>query len=315
MIQTVKDADSFPAEVALDVLRLDQLHPVVSGNKWFKLHPWINKARQEGYEGLASFGGPWSNHLHALAWAAREAGLRSVGYVRGYPPTGGNPLLYDLQSWGMELFYLAKKTFDAHAWHGPGAYQGPDSLPALPGPAGDPRGRHSFLVVPTGGYGREGMLGAARIWEYIPKGRYTHVYCAVGSGTMMAGLLTGRPMGESGMDDGPQIIGIPVMPDMGKLEAAIRQLLPGNGKSARISLDHRHHGGGYAKTSPELLAFMRTFYDRTGIPTDIIYTSKLMFAVERLQLEGVFAPGSRVLAIHSGGLQGNRSLPPGTLHW
>ena len=309
MIQSVKDVESDPSQVGWDVLRLDQLHPVVSGNKWFKLRPWIDKAILEGYEGLASFGGPWSNHLHALAWAAREAGLRSVGYLRGYPPPGGNPMLADLQAWGMELFSLPKKTFDAMAWSAPGLDSKPLPFIDLPGPLGSISEREKFLAVPAGGYGPEGMRGATRIWEHIPSGVYTHLYCAVGSGTMLAGLAAGQQA------NAPHIVGIPVLPDPDNLELAIHALLPADRRHTAILLDHRHHGGGYAKISPELISFMQAFHDRTGIPTDIIYTAKLMYAIDRLITEGAFAPGSRVLAIHSGGLQGNRSLPHGTLHW
>ncbi len=303
MIQPVKDTAWVPAVVSWDVLRLDHLHPVVSGNKWFKLQPWIRKALAEGYQGLASFGGPWSNHLHALAWAAREAGLRSVGYIRGYPPPQGNPMLDDLRAWGMDVRFLPRKTFDAHAWTAPG------TALVLPGPLGDPAETGKYLLVPAGGYGAEGMRGAARIWDHIPKGQYTHIYCAVGSGTMMAGLMTGNPEASA------TITGIPVVQDSGKLESAIRALLPPGMAARPIPLDHRHHGGGYAKTSPELLAFMQDFHDRTAIPTDIIYTAKLMYALRQMMTDGYFPAGSRVLAIHSGGLQGNRSLPPGTLHW
>jgi 1-aminocyclopropane-1-carboxylate deaminase len=313
MIQPVKDPELVPAGQSWDVLRLDTLHPVVSGNKWFKLGPWIDTALREAYDGLASFGGAWSNHLHALAWAAREAGLRSVGYVRGNPPPGRNPMLDDLQSWGMDLHFLPRQAFDALAWDTP--EQAGEGLhqDRLPEPLRSLQDHGRFLVVPAGGYGTNGMLGAARIWEHIPPGSYTHIYCAVGSGTMMAGLLAGAHDGSSGTS--PIITGIPVLQDRDTLEPAIRALLPADKGGISIPLDHRHHGGGYTKMPPGLLAFMDFFYDRTGIPTDIIYTAKLMYAISRLFAEGAFPPGSRVLAVHSGGLQGNRSLPPGSLRW
>jgi 1-aminocyclopropane-1-carboxylate deaminase len=121
----------------------------------------------------------------------------------------------------------------------------------------------------------------------------------------------GRHPGAAGPATG--IIGIPVLRNTSSLEAEIRALLPRELKEAPIHLDHRFHGGGYAKTTNEQLAFMASFHAQTGIPTDIIYTSKLMRAVWTMIREGFFPPHSRILAIHSGGLQGNRSLKKGIL--
>ncbi len=67
--------------VLLDVLRLDELHPVVSGNKWFKLTNYLQKAGQEGHKTVATFGGAFSNHIIATAFACKEKGLHSIGFI------------------------------------------------------------------------------------------------------------------------------------------------------------------------------------------------------------------------------------------
>jgi 1-aminocyclopropane-1-carboxylate deaminase len=338
IIQPVNDPEALSRDISWDVLRIDRIHPVVSGNKWFKLAPYLAKARQAGYRGLASFGGAWSNHLHALAFAAREAGRSSLGLVRGEEPPTLSQTLADARDMGMELIFLPRKTYGALS---KGIDEGSmgnllqEILAAAPQSSIHKKITWSdYLLIPEGGYGKPGMEGAAGIWSLIPQGVYTHLLCAVGTGTMMAGLITGARQGLAGPfrdtlpeepqgetqdlkphPDSPaiQVIGIPVLRNESSLEAEIRALLPTALKDAPIHLDHRFHGGGYAKTSSEQLAFMSSFYALTGIPTDIIYTSKLMHAAWSMVREGYFPPKSRILVIHSGGLQGNRSLKKGIL--
>lgn len=366
IIQPVNDPDALSRDIRWDVLRIDRIHPVVSGNKWFKLAPYLHQAQQQGYRGLLSFGGAWSNHLHALAYAAREAGLASLGLVRGEEPSTLSHTLADARDMGMELLFLPRKTYAALSKgmdEGAMEHLLQEILAADPQPAVRAKiSRGDYLVIPEGGYGKPGMEGAAAIWSLIPQGVYTHLLCAVGTGTMMAGLLTGASPGTAGSSQSElpeglpveradlevgreglpaerpdpavgrvslpaetqdpeaqptghftRIIGIPVLRNESSLEAEIRALLPPARRDVPVHLDHRFHGGGYAKTSSEQLDFMRAFHAQTGIPTDIIYTSKLMRATWSLLREGFFPPESRILVIHSGGLQGNRSLKMGIL--
>jgi 1-aminocyclopropane-1-carboxylate deaminase len=335
IIQPVNDPEALSRDIGWDVLRIDRIHPVVSGNKWFKLAPYLAKARQEGYRGLASFGGAWSNHLHALAFAAREAGLSSLGLVRGEAPPTLSQTLADARDMGMELRFLTRKTYaelSKEIERGSIENSLQDILAAGMQSSRPPNIDWSdYLLIPEGGYGRPGAQGAAGIWSLVPQGVYTHLLCAVGTGTMMAGLMTGARKGPAGpfpdtlledpADDtqdlkahaATQVIGIPVLRNESSLETEIRALLPTELRDEPIQLDHRFHGGGYAKTSSDQFAFMRAFYAQTGIPTDIIYTSKLMHAAWSLVREGYFSPKSRILVVHSGGLQGNRSLKKGIL--
>jgi 1-aminocyclopropane-1-carboxylate deaminase len=308
MIQPVNDQLADARQVEWDVLRIDQVHPIISGNKWFKLQPYIAYARAKGYRGLLSFGGAWSNHLHALAFAAREANLASVGIIRGEEPPVLNPTLEDARSWGMELKFVSREHFKLLAKAMGQSEYGQAHF-------------EDFLPIASGGYGLPGMMGAAGIWEHIPKNTYTHILCAVGTGTMYAGLAAGlygldRRKGDEfpGIPGHtPQIIGIPVLKNEPSLESEIRLLLPPELRECPVHLDHRFHGGGYAKIGTSQLEFMRALYESSRIPTDIVYTAKLMYAVRAMIHEGFFPTGSRVLAIHSGGMQGNRSLKKGIL--
>lgn len=343
MIQAVRDDLSRAEKIEWDMLRLDLVHPVVSGNKMFKLGPYLEQAILQHSPGLVGFGGAWSNHIHALAYAARERGLASIGIIRGEEPAGSNAMLDDCRRWGMELRFLSRQAYrqatealksgklpiipvdtisdktpvsDAeNTAHDDPAFQStkkpslpPDLADALP-PA--------WMIIPEGGYGLLGMEGAARIWTHIPAGQYTHILCAVGTGTMVAGLALARHRTEAAAHRGtdpqiPVVIGLPVLQHEG-LDKEINQLLDPAGVVEKPLLVHQFHGGGYARTNPALLDFMRSFYLDTGIPSDFVYTSKLLWGIRQLALEGFFPEGSRILAIHSGGLQGNRSLKKGIL--
>lgn len=279
-----------PFGIEADVLRLDELHPLVSGNKWFKLQPWLHRAASEGKRGLLTFGGAWSNHLLATAEAARVAGLEAVALVRGEAPGQPGPTLLDCAARGMQLRFLARSTYREGIV--------PEAIAAeFP--------ERDYCYIPEGGYSSEGAAGAAAIARTCAWERYTHVLAAVGTGTTLAGLVAAA-------NDKQQCIGIPVLKNHRELQAAVNALLP-PGKQDHFTLLHGYHGGGYARHSPELLRFLNDWWATTGIPSDFVYTGKLFRAADDLCRSGYFAPGSRLLLVHSGGLQGNRSLPPGTL--
>lgn len=294
LIDTVWSETEGGGQATWDILRLDQLHPSVNGNKPFKLHRHLARAREEGAEGILTFGGPYSNHIHATAYAAREAGLKCVGVIRGERPSCPSPTLRDVMEYGMRLEFLGRRAYrvmeEACVRDGRSA--------AWPG----------FLVVPEGGGGREGAEGAALIRRWFPPGRYDAVVCACGTGTTLAGLAIDAERGQ-------RIVGVSVLKNHAALEEEVASMVDDPVKAAAVETVHGHHFGGYAKSDSALLSFMNRFHERHGIPTDFVYTGKLMFAVERLFGTGFFDPGERVLCIHSGGLQGNRSLAEGALRF
>lgn len=274
-------------QVQTDILRLDLLHPIVSGNKWFKLKYYLAEARWGGYHTIATFGGSFSNHIVATAYAAKEAGLLSIGYIRGGVTDSLSPTLRQSRELGMELKFVTRDQF-----------RNPENIirvNAYPG----------VYWVREGGYGPLGAKGAGDILSSADTCSYSHILCAVGTGTMLAGLIRSASIEQ-------QLIGISVLKNHHGLEQEVSSLL-NNSDHATFSILHNYHFGGYAKHPAGLIRFMCETWEAEQLPTDIVYTSKLLYAVKELVATQYFPAGSRLLVIHSGGLQGNNSLSPGIL--
>jgi len=295
----------------VDLLRLDVLHPIVSGNKFYKLRFYIADATNNGFSTVASFGGPYSNHIVALAFTAKEAGLKSIGYIRTNADEPITPSMAEAKGYGMELVYLGRTDFQTKK--------------ATILETNDAKSDTYF--IDEGGYGVIGAKGAATILTEQDTAQYDYIVCAVGTGTMLAGIVHAALPHQ-------KVIGIPVLKNEGSIEAEINALLidkndpnydlyndssndSSNDKinSQPYTLLYQFHQGGYAKTNPMMIDFMNRLWDTEKIPTDIVYTSKLLFGVEQLIQENYFETDASILVIHSGGLQGNRSLPKGTLNF
>jgi 1-aminocyclopropane-1-carboxylate deaminase len=161
----------------------------------------------------------------------------------------------------------------------------------------------SYLIN-EGGHGLKGADGASAILEYCKKENYSHICCATGTGTMMAGLVNNSAAST-------HITGISVLKNNFDTDQNIQSLLQENKKNFEVI--HDYHFGGYAKYQPGLINFMNDFYRQTSIPSDFVYTGKLFYAIDDLIVKDYFPSGSKLLLIQSGGLQGNDSLGKGTL--
>lgn len=274
--------------VHTDIFRLDLFHPIVSGNKWFKLQYYLQEALATRKNIIASFGGAYSNHIVALAYATHEMGLQSIGYIRGDMDTKLTPTLLQAKEYGMKLIFVDRN-----------GYRDKNSI-MKNGPSPD------IYWVMEGGYGLPGAKGASDILTVLDTQNYTDIICAVGSGTMMAGLIKAAGLHQ-------RVTGISVLKNYLGLENEVRALLTDAENQRSFSILHDYHFGGYAKHPDELIGFMKEVWLAEGLPTDIVYTSKLLFATKNMILHNHFPVGSRLLVIHSGGLQGNSSLLPGTL--
>ena len=281
---------SFSRSQKVDLLRLDSLHPIVSGNKFYKLRFYIADATNNGFSTVASFGGPYSNHIVALAFTAKEAGLKSIGYIRTNADEPITPSMAEAKGYGMELVYLGRTDFQTKK---ASILESNNNNSAI-------------YFIDEGGYGAIGAKGAATILTEQETTQYDYIVCAVGTGTMLAGIVHAALPHQ-------KVIGIPVLKNEGSIEAEINALLID--KNRPYTLLHQFHQGGYAKTNPTMIDFMNRLWDTEKIPTDIVYTSKLLFGVEQLIQENYFEKDASILVIHSGGLQGNRSLPEGTLNF
>lgn len=276
-------------EVAIDVLRLDKIHTIISGNKWFKLKYYLQDVIKYRKKGIVTMGGAYSNHILAVAYACREAGVGSIGIIRGEDRQPYSPTLQDAMAYGMTVRFLDRTT-----------YSGKTIAETLS------REYAEYLFVEEGGRGPNGIKGAEEILHLYSSNKYSHIICAVGTGTMMTGLINSASPDQ-------KVIGIPVLklPDFHASD--IFDYIGQNSTNHNYTFQTNFHFGGYAKRNPELIRFMNTFFAEHNIPTDWIYTGKLFYAAMAMVRQGFFDRGAKILIIHSGGLQGNRSLQKGLL--
>jgi 1-aminocyclopropane-1-carboxylate deaminase len=274
----------------MDVLRLDEVHPVISGNKWFKLVKYFSEAKASNRKWVATYGGAYSNHIVATAAAAQQYGLQSIGMIRGEIPKQLSPTLMEAQRYGMQLLFLSRTEYAEKII--------PSALCSLTHP-------DDVSIIPEGGYGSAGAAGIAEMLASYPVSEYDYLFVATGTGTTLAGIAMSTQHEQ-------EVWGISVLKNNFSIEDEINHLLPGVKKN-KFKINYDYHFGGYAKYNEALIVFMNEWFESTGIPTDFVYTAKLFFAVHEMILSDTIKRGSRILVIHTGGLQGNRSLPKGTL--
>ncbi|WP_286238175.1 1-aminocyclopropane-1-carboxylate deaminase/D-cysteine desulfhydrase [Neptuniibacter halophilus] len=279
------------AGVSVALLRLDQTDAVVSGNKWYKLKYNLEWACEQGFRRVLSFGGAYSNHIHALADAGRAMGLETIGMIRGEPAYAANPTLRDAAQWGMQLHFVSRDEYRRRhdrAYIEELAERFPDAC-----------------IVPEGGSNALAVKGAMEIVtpDLLDSVRPDQIVLACGTGGTLAGVALSCPQVE--------VLGIPVLKNAGFLRQDIADLMaqvtPQPAGNWRLDLEG--HGGGYARTSAELLQFIRETERLCAVPLDQVYTGKMLMRLFQLIGQGVYPRGSRILAVHTGGLQGRRTLP------
>lgn len=298
-LQILRDAVTDAADVRLRMLRLDLVHPLLQGNKWYKLRRNLATARQQGSGTVLSFGGAYSNHIHALAAAGKLQGFRTVGVIRGELVQPLNPMLAFAVEQGMQLIavsrsaYRNKHTPEFAEWLYKEVHE------RLGSDFGD------YHTIPEGGANLDGVLGCREIvdrftWSVPADQR--HVYLACGTGTTLAGMLAGLAKTP---DDGLcHITGVSALKGGEFLAQEVRHWLhqAQAADSGHWRIETAWHGGGYAKTTPELLHFIRDFETRHSIPLEPVYTGKMMRGLYSRIEAGGFTPGSEIIAIHTGGL-------------
>lgn len=290
-LQRVQDDRLRERGITLSVLRLDLIHPFVSGNKWFKLRPYLEQARAIGCKRVLSFGGAFSNHLLALAAAGREFGFATIGIVRGELMQPLNPVLQAAQDFGMTLLPLSRTAYREK--------DTPEFLNSLAVQWGD------VLVIPEGGASLAGVLGSMTIadglrWQ-APPGCARIVTLASATGTTLAGVVAA--MGED-----VQVDATLVLKGEDRVSAQVSQWLSqlaasGQGTcAARWQVLQGWHCGGYARYTSELVEFIEEFSSRTSIPLEPVYTGKMLWSVYKRIASGEIPEGAEVIAIHTGGI-------------
>lgn len=286
IIQPLASGWYAPYVATVAMLRLDMIHPTISGNKWYKLRYNLQLAREQGYRTILTFGGAYSNHLVAAAAAAKEYGLQSIGVVRGVHTTAERTdTLKDCSRYGMQLVFASREEYARKTdaiW-----------LQAMAEQYDNP------YIIPEGGANEQGVKGAADITKLIPID-YTHICVSAGTGTTLAGLRQALPTEQA-------VIGFVPMKQGSYL---VNELIPYLSPKQNINwqLYDKWHFGGFGKWNDELIDFMNDFNNSNNIPLDMVYTAKMMYGVCQLLAEGYFAKQARVLCVHTGGLQGNVSI-------
>lgn len=285
--------------VSMDCLRLDKVHPFVSGNKWYKLKYSILHAYQLGRSQLLSFGGAYSNHLHALAFAGQHLNIKTVGVVRGERSDKLNPTLQDCENWGMELHWLPREQYRQLA-----------SNSAL-GDSVSPVAKVHFQeiypeawIIPEGGAGADGVLGIETLFNALQHAGlldYDFIATPVGSGTTLAGLIRAK-LGRA------KCLGFSALKGAVDLEQRVESQLNDAARINEWSIVHDYHFGGFAKINPRLMQFISDIYNQNQLLLDPIYTGKMLYGLAEYVHQGRIASGSKVLVLHTGGLQGWRGF-------
>lgn len=281
-IQELISSNFKDKEIRLFIKREDVIHPAISGNKWHKLKLNLKEARKKNFDTVLSFGGAYSNHIYALAAAAREAGFKSIGVIRGESTSPLNRTLQFASDAGMRLHFISRSEYRLKSY--------PSFIRILKKLFG------AFYLIPEGGTNDLAVEGAGDIIndDMI---KFSYIFCPVGTGGTLAGLIC-RLKGNC------QIIGVPVLKG-DFLDNQIEILSKHNcGSYDNWQLVHDYHFGGYAKFDQYLIAFINDFKKKFSIPLDPIYTGKMMFAIFDLAKKDFFKKGSQIAAIHTGGLQG-----------
>ncbi len=274
--EKIEDDVVFEAGVELFIARFDEVHPVVSGNKMYKLHYFLQQAIEEN-KPIVTFGGPYSNHLAATAQACKILKITCTGIVNGEHHSITHTLK-QCEEEGMELKYVS-----------PGTYRRLKSgieHELYPG----------ALVIPEGGYHPLGAKGASLMSDEISSLTVTHTCVSVGTATTLAGFLA---------KEGTEIIAIPAIKNMTDIPERLKYLEI-NYQPARLKIWDEYHFGGFAKLTPELEEFMKNFKLKYEIELDRVYTAKMIFGVLDKISKKYFPRGSRIVCVHSGGLQGNK---------
>ena len=265
-------------KVELYILRLDLVHPYVSGNKWFKLKYNIEEAINKQNKTILTFGGAFSNHIAATAAAGKENNLKTIGIIRGEEHLPLNPTLQFAKEHGMEFYYMDRTS-----------YRNKNSekvVNTLKEKFGD------YYLIPEGGTNDLAIKGTEEIIDLIDID-FDYVCCSVGTGGTIAGLI-------NSCTEDKRIICFPALKG-GFFVEEIGRL---SNKSDNWVIISDYHFGGYAKYKPELIDFINNFKQNFNVPLDPIYTGKMLFGICDLIDKNYFENGSTIVALHTGGVQG-----------
>jgi 1-aminocyclopropane-1-carboxylate deaminase len=277
-------AINLPNGISLVMKREDLIHPFVSGNKFRKLKYNLLQAKTENQSTLLTFGGAYSNHIAAVAYAGKEKGFQTIGIIRGDElgdKIESNPTLKFAQECGMQFEFVSREDYRLKT----------DSafFEQLENKFG------SFYLIPEGGTNAFAIKGCEEILTQ-EDGIFDYVACAIGTGGTISGVINSAFRYQ-------KILGFPALKG-DFLQDEIRNFV----QNENWELITEYHFGGYAKVNDELIAFINWFFEQTQIPLDPVYTGKMVFGVFDLINKNYFPENSKILLIHTGGLQGIQGM-------
>lgn len=274
------------AGITLYIKRDDLLHPQFGGNKWRKLKYNLVHARNNNYHTLLTFGGAWSNHIYATAAAGKAFGFKTIGIIRGEEHNPLNDTLAFAKDCGMQLHYV-----DRAQYRQKNEAQYLNQLKQQFG--------HVY-ILPEGGSNALALKGCKEIIAEIAI-PFDIICCASGTGATLAGLISALRPDQSA-------IGFSALKGDNFLADEVTSFLQNKTSGADWRIENRFHFGGYAKINAELIHFMKNFKADYDITLDAVYTGKMFYGLFELIKIGAFDRGSTIIAVHSGGLQGNKGF-------
>jgi 1-aminocyclopropane-1-carboxylate deaminase len=270
----------FPNSISIQIKREDLLHPFVSGNKFRKLKYNLLQAKVENHDTILTFGGAFSNHIAAVAYAGYENGIKTIGIIRGdelFDQIDENPTLKFAQNCGMLFKFVSREDYRLKSEI--------SFLENLKEQFG------SFYLIPEGGTNELAIKGCEEILTKNDA-EFDYICCAVGTGGTISGIINSVLPHQ-------KVLGFPALKG-DFLKDEIRNFV----QNVNWELITNYHFGGYAKVNEELIAFINHFYTENQIPLDPVYTAKMVFGVIDMINNNYFAANSKILLIHTGGLQG-----------
>ncbi len=284
-IQQIHLSEIRDKEISLFIKREDELHPFISGNKYRKLKYNLVEAYNRQQHTLLTFGGAFSNHIAATAAAGFEHNFKTIGVIRGDELATNfdevikiNPTLKFASEHNMQFHFVSRSEYRNKS--------NQEFIANLKEKFGD------FYLVPEGGTNNFAVKGCEEILSDSDE-QYHIICCAIGTGGTISGLINSSKKHQ-------KIIGFPALKGDFLQNEIEKYVLRNN----NWSLNTRYHFGGYAKISEELITFINKFKSETQIPLDPIYTGKMVFGIVDLIKKDYFKKGTKILAIHTGGLQG-----------
>jgi 1-aminocyclopropane-1-carboxylate deaminase len=271
---------SFPKAISVQIKREDLIHPFVSGNKFRKLKYNLLQAKTENYETLLTFGGAFSNHIAAVAFAGKEKGFKTIGIIRGDELAGKvaeNPTLSFAQNCGMQLEFISREEYRLKS-----EVSFIENLRQKFG---------SFYLIPEGGTNDLAIKGCQEILT-TEDADFDYICCSIGTGGTISGIINSVLPHQ-------KVLGFPALKG-----DFLKEEICNFVQKENWELLTDYHFGGYGKVNEELIQFINQFYTENQIPLDPIYTGKMVFGVIDLIQKNYFPAESKVLLIHTGGIQG-----------